>query len=281
MRRISVNEAEELARVSQNTLLRFADAGYFSIEPDQNGAPTFLLEELCSLFNIPAPKINPEVKDSSSSLTTTKIETAPLDSVGRSDADYVSPVVKNLNKKKETPLESEFEPDNSTEELVAATAMLDPIHVNTDFESYHEETITSDPIKEDVPETTQVEFLSYPVNADEKQLHADIQRLQRVIDLQDQLLDLREAELADLKEQRGWLQKRIEKLEDKADRDQLLLLTETQMISKMLLHQTQKKSPVILALEWLGFKKPEPATTTTIDYKYSNREKSSDQQKAA
>lgn len=84
-------------------------------------------------------------------------------------------------------------------------------------------------------------------------------RLKNLIELQEKILDIKDKELADLKGQRDWLQARIEKLDDKSDRDQVLILSETQTIRALLSMQQTKRSPVRLALEWLGFADPAPA----------------------
>ncbi|MBN8547838.1 MAG: hypothetical protein J0M12_00835 [Deltaproteobacteria bacterium] len=90
-------------------------------------------------------------------------------------------------------------------------------------------------------------------------LELEIQRLKNLMQLQERILDMKDQQLQDLKEQRDWLQARVEKLEDKADRDQILLLTETQTIRTLINVQQQHKrrSPVRLALEWLGVTAPE------------------------
>lgn len=77
-------------------------------------------------------------------------------------------------------------------------------------------------------------------------------KLKRTAKLQKASLQIKEARLKDLKERRDWLKAQVEKLEDKGDRDQLLLLSETQAISRLLTPK-QIKSPVRLALEWIGF----------------------------
>ncbi len=79
-------------------------------------------------------------------------------------------------------------------------------------------------------------------------------KLRNIISLQEQLLDSRDKELNDLREQRRWLRERIEKLEEKNDRDQLLILSETQTIRKLINVHAERKSTLTLALEWLGLK---------------------------
>jgi hypothetical protein len=91
-------------------------------------------------------------------------------------------------------------------------------------------------------------------NESEQLTELEIAQLKNVIELQEKLLDARDKELTDLRQQREWLQARIEKLEDKAERDQLLLLSETQMVRQLILQQQvgRKRSTLRLALDWLG-----------------------------
>lgn len=91
-----------------------------------------------------------------------------------------------------------------------------------------------------------------PMAADPALLE-EVQRLRQLVKLQERILDLKEQEVKDLREQRNWLQARVEKLEDKSDRDQVLILTESQTIKTLVNMQSQQKSSVRKALEWFGF----------------------------
>ena len=87
--------------------------------------------------------------------------------------------------------------------------------------------------------------------------------------LHEKLIELREQEIDSLKQERNWLRERIEKLEEKGDRDQLLLLSETQVLRQLLIPR-QRTSPVRAALEWLGVvqplpQSPPPLQTGTIE----------------
>jgi hypothetical protein len=85
----------------------------------------------------------------------------------------------------------------------------------------------------------------------------EILKLRNVISLQERLLDTKDAEIADLKNQREWLRARVEKLEEKSDRDQILLLSETQTIRKLITLQEQRRSGFRQFLEWIGLT-PQP-----------------------
>jgi hypothetical protein len=108
-----------------------------------------------------------------------------------------------------------------------------------------------------------------PIDGDGAQtapaLERELSKLKSVTQLQEKLLDMKEAELRDLQEQRSWLKTRLERLEEKAERDQLLLLSETQTIRKLINIEEQRKSPLRLALEWLGFAPAQQAGRDTIE----------------
>jgi hypothetical protein len=66
------------------------------------------------------------------------------------------------------------------------------------------------------------------------------------------ILERQEREIQDLRTEREWLKKRIERLEDKAERDQILLLSEAQTVKQLIQLQAQRKSYLRQSLEWLG-----------------------------
>jgi len=83
----------------------------------------------------------------------------------------------------------------------------------------------------------------------------EIARLRNLLSLQERILDSKDDEIADLRNQRAWLRERIEKLEEKSDRDQILLLSETQTIRSLLAYQESRKSSFRQFLEWAGLYK--------------------------
>ena len=83
-------------------------------------------------------------------------------------------------------------------------------------------------------------------------LNEDIQRLKNLVSLQERILDMKESEIRDLRSQRDWLKTRVEKLEEKGDRDQVLLLSETQALRQLIGLQQKRPSAVRSLLEWLG-----------------------------
>ena len=98
-------------------------------------------------------------------------------------------------------------------------------------------------------------------------LNEEIQRLKNLVSLQERILDMKESEIQDLRSQRDWLKTRVEKLEEKGDRDQVLLLSETQAIRQLIGLQQKRPSAVRGLLEWLGLGGPEtmPALPSNQD----------------
>lgn len=87
-------------------------------------------------------------------------------------------------------------------------------------------------------------------------LEQELQRLRNLISLQERMLDMRDEQLRDVRQERDWLKTRLEKQELKAERDQLLLLSESQTVRRLVSIQEQRKPLIRSALEWLGFVQP-------------------------
>lgn len=112
------------------------------------------------------------------------------------------------------------------------------------------------------------------------QLEREVTKLRSLTDLQEKLLDLRDRELSDLKEQRDWLKSRVEKLEEQRDRDQIILVSETQTIRRLLVSLEQRKSPIRSTLEWFGFIQPEPKPQPGMNHLSSTIEIQNQNQKS-
>lgn len=94
--------------------------------------------------------------------------------------------------------------------------------------------------------------LSHRLDTTPQAASDEIARLRNLLALQERILDSKDDEIADLRNQRTWLRERIEKLEEKSDRDQILLLSETQMIRSLISYQESRKSTLRQLLEWVG-----------------------------
>lgn len=89
----------------------------------------------------------------------------------------------------------------------------------------------------------------------------------RLNELQEQLLKKQDVEIEDLKSQRKWLQTRIEVLEQKLDREQLLLLSQTQVVNQLIKRDNNKPSPLKKALSWFGIEKQEDSKDNVVEMK--------------
>lgn len=83
-------------------------------------------------------------------------------------------------------------------------------------------------------------------------LEREVERLKNLSNLQEKIIELREREIADLRDQRDWIKSRFEKLEEKSERDQLILVSVSETNRGLVTALEHRKSPVKAALEWLG-----------------------------
>lgn len=81
---------------------------------------------------------------------------------------------------------------------------------------------------------------------------ADKGAFKKVLETLQRLLESKDAEIADLKSQRAWLQQRIEKLEQQSDRDRLLLLSESHTVKQLVAIEANRKSKLRATLEFFG-----------------------------
>ncbi len=173
---ISEAEASSLAGVSENTLRRFAEAGYIKIDSQHDGISCYSRSDICRVFGI------------------------------------------------KLPVDREPAPETQAERLGVET------------------------LSDDVDPEAQAQTATAAPAANNE----DVQKLHTIIQLQERLLDLKDKQISDLEDQRHWLKSRIEKLEEKGDRDQMLLLAEAQTIRKLLATHELKKSAWQSTLEWFG-----------------------------
>lgn len=103
-----------------------------------------------------------------------------------------------------------------------------------------------------VERVTPVAAPEHKSSAASDQLKDDYAKLKNLVALQERILDMKDSEIQDLRSQRDWLKTRVEKLEEKGDRDQVLLLSETQALRQLIGLQQKKPSTLRSLLEWLG-----------------------------
>lgn len=231
----SEQEAAELAGVSSKTLKRFHESGYLHVSVDSDGKLFYSRDQILEIFGI---------SQSVAHLNTTD---------EKSCSDDVEETQKIAD-------EAIGQDTCSPDEIPTAGA-CPPSADNTVSDCAFQDTSASE-----VPgqlgarsETTK--------DAEEIPSANELERLKNLISIQEKMLDGKEDEIADLKNQRAWLRERIERLEEKGERDQILLLSETQTIRSLISYQENKRSPVRQLLEWMGFSKPEetdaPKATNT------------------
>ena len=217
---VSESEAANFAGVSSNTLGRFAEAGYLKVETDNDGLRFYSITELEDLFGL---KAAPRSAQSQAIVT----DTAP-NNESAGDSYYSS------HEESTAPVEDSGERMYHAEVLMAE-----------DTEAKSSDTEIADNFSP----------ASKPLNAGDE---IELTKLRSIVKLQEKILDMKDSELKSLRKECDWLRTRIERYEEKNDRDQLLLLAETQMIRRFVVLQTQKKpSPLRLALEWVGLATPQ------------------------
>lgn len=235
---VSENEAAAITGVSVPTLRRFTEAGYLRLESDGDGVPLFSKKELAQVFGINDCAHNPENPRETS---------APHDEFFEASA-----------------LEAE-----TSNLLGTAAARIDGVDAYTGVSDtppiVGEVSVGTDGTNAFNETHRHESALTKSLRGTIRTLEADATRLRHIIEVQEKILSIREAELADLREQREWLQARMERLEEKADRDQLLLLAETQTIRKLIALEEQRKSPLRSALEWFGFIKEGGTPREVVD----------------
>jgi hypothetical protein len=187
---IPLEEAIKVTGVSESTLRRFAEAGYFRSEQTDSGL-TFEKNELFSLFKISNKPIAERI-------VTAKMAEQP---------EVSSPLL-------QTKLEVE---DEATWE--AASNEDTSLHIQS---------------------------------ASVASLHQEIEKLKALSELHEKYISYKESEIKSLTEERDWLRTRIEKLEDKAERDQMIMASMSETQRGLLTQLDKKRSTLQLALEWVG-----------------------------
>ena len=231
---ITETEAAELAGVTVNTLNRFAEAGYLEIEVDvDDGLRMYSRSQLESLFGITQPL--------------SRRGTAQTEQAAEAQAVNASTTVA---------------PNDATPASEAPGPPEQPTNV-VQMPRQHEPDEPSRPAGQFARDTESMAL---------RALELELSKLKNIIDLQEKLLDMRDQELHDLRRQRTWLESRVERLEEKSEREQLLLLSEAQMV-RQLISMQERRSPIRGLLEWFGVSRPQATASTTIEFPHSEDKK--------
>lgn len=206
---LSEQEASYLGGVSVNTLHRFAQAGYLQIKETGNER-LFYKDEIESVFG---RLVEQPLKSNSQ-------KTRPVTQQSKSLRDRIETLRTAAPAAGARPRRRTIQPKPTATQQINTSARQPKQKVRA------------------VPDSqAQVDVLK-----------RRLARLKMRISKRQHSIELKEQELQILKDQRNWLRNQIEKLEQKGERDQLLLLSETQTLAKLL--QSQKKKS-FLGLSWL------------------------------
>ncbi|HMO02385.1 MAG TPA: hypothetical protein PKD37_05975 [Oligoflexia bacterium] len=102
-------------------------------------------------------------------------------------------------------------------------------------------------------------------------LEIQIKQLKNLIEIQEKILDLKDDQINEIKLERAWLRERVEKLEEKSERDQILILNESQTVKQLIdslsppKKNLSKKGLLGSALALLGFNHSKETKSETKD----------------
>ena len=251
---ISESEASVLAGVGVTTLRRFAEAGYFKVETESDGLKLYARSDLERVFGVKSKPVPAQ----------------PIPQFPSAQSFQSQPFQSWTPPKTAISPESNGSPEGSGAEAVAEISEEIPAPAEVKAEPVPSGPMPPAPEKAPVmaaPQPAQPQLPPQQLAAIDM-LDRELSKQRTISEMHERLICIREEEIRSLKDEREWLRARIEKLEEKAARDQILLLSETQTIKTLIAIQEQRRSPVRLALEWLGLVPPasvEQAPRSAID----------------
>lgn len=230
---LSDTESARICGVSVNTLNRFIETGYLKVEHDHDGLRLFSKNQLKRVFGVGEAafaKTQPMTRVSIVGNAAIKVEEPKI--IRREPEVALAP---ETSAKIEEPTQAEEKKPHLT---IVPTPPTESIAIEPEVKTHitEERTDNSSKLKE--------------VESRNQILEMENGKLQNVISLLEKMLDIRESEIDSLKRQQQWLEQRVEKMEERSHREQLLLLAESETVRKLVV--LQKRSPVRAALEWLG-----------------------------
>lgn len=232
---ISEREAANVAGVSVATLNRFVETGYLQLEVDNDGVRLFSKNELQKLFNV--TQLSPAASyDRENLVNTDTTQTQAIKPEDRSQTSHLqTEKTSDINQSQTNQATESFQNTNS--QKISAS---EPSHNNE-----------------------QSKAINY--------LEQEVSKFKRISELQERILDIREQQIQDLKSESNWLRQRIEKLEEKSSREQLILMANTETVRNLLLEH-KRKSTLRAALEWFNIIPPDAETTkgSTIEVTRTN-----------
>lgn len=258
---IGIGEAAKFTGISVQTLLRFAELGYLRAEQGEAAEVAFRREELRQFFSGREERETDTDGDverggGESTLTSTsELTPGALASyeLGRESEDYAADLSGKTLSSDQRGAKAQSINSLGFTELAAGTP---------------ESVEQAEGAQEIPPDNRASLTIETSSNRDGGAApHLTEKALVDLIRLQEEILALKDKELADLREQRDWLKRRIECLEDQASRDQVLLLSGSKTIQKLVEAQqpVPKRSGLRGLLEFFGLAaKPEQSGVTPL-----------------
>lgn len=285
---VSEVEAANICSVGAATLRRFAEAGYLNIEQDSDGLQLFSRAELVKLF-----QLDPSALDANTNIPhgiqfsgltqKVQIERVPTGSSAKVDqthAEHFDQHFSTRNDRSEVqsiesvPLQSNQPANTQFDDALEqkqSTELTQPSPITLDNEVKAQETQTINPSF--TPPNAALTPLEQTQNsAGVDASRAEILRLQHLVTLYEKLLDYKDNEIKAAREERDYLRKRLEWHELQSERNQLLLLAESQNTRQLIATQMMRRSIIRQALEWAGIVSPANAliNTQTINLQAGN-----------
>ncbi len=254
---ISESEAAVVTGVGVSTLRRFAEAGYFKVETESDGLRLYCTSELEKVFGPSSHVTSSLVGESSPPPQQFKPWEPPASTLSPESNGHAPRAV--TVEKLVVPQSLAAEPIATPKTAREPSAAHTTAHSITSSSEPKSVAPTASAAVQPIQAQPPIAAPAYDGRAEG--LERDVQKLKTISEMHERLLCIREEEIRSLREEREWLRARVEKLEEKGSRDQLLLLSETQTIKALITIQEQRRSPVRLALEWLGFITPPSVDT--------------------
>lgn len=236
-------DAAKLAGVSVETLTQYCDFGLLKAE-ELNGEKFFRHADIATVFHLQS-KESPTPHDTAIQNTETQNTAANITSVSPTQDHGQSAAHSSGIKNSQQRSASRNSVHNETTPAIdQSTTPLSSTQSGAPATSQEAGTITVDSVLSSTPS-----IAPQPAKA------AALQPEVSSYNLMDINSELRER-LAELKEERDWLRKRLEKMEMRSERDQMLLLSENDNVRR-LLPQGMSTGQRLLsaAFPWLGFQK--------------------------
>jgi hypothetical protein len=228
---ISERDAEAFAGVSASTLRRFSESGYLTVNSDETEGRLYSRSQLQDIFGVTQGP-------------TTHSGGAPIETAAATEVVQMTAPV-GLSPTCSMAINDEPRESSST---------VMPHVLRAESSAGVCQTQGTEPLEATLNEISSSTGDKSTIDTNE------VERLKNALETQVKLLAQRESEVHDLRSQRDWLQRRIESLEEKSNRDQILLLSETQTIRKLIALQEQKRSGFRQLLSWLGLTSPQDLT---------------------